>query len=90
MLLSCNLLSFYVKLLTVALMEHGGCSECSEIQVLSVLIFTAVLELRDIKKVTIQRGDLRRGSEPLMDSNAFEVRIVEIMDINISIYLKVK
>ena len=38
--------------------------------------FTAVLELGDIKKVTIQRGDLRRGSEPLMDSNAFDVRIM--------------
>ena len=43
--------------------------------------FTAVLELGDIKKVTIQRGDLRRGSEPLMDSNAFYVRIIEIMEI---------
>ena len=82
MLLSCNLLSFYVKLLTVALLEHGGCSECSEIQVLAVLIFTAVLELGDIKKVTIQRGDLRRGSEPLMDSNAFDVRIINSMETN--------
>ena len=42
--------------------------------------FTAVLELGDIKKVTIQRGDLRRGSEPLMDSNAFDVRIIDIVE----------
>ena len=43
--------------------------------------FTAVLELGDIKKVTIQSGDLRRGSEPLMDSNAFDVRIIGKMEI---------
>ena len=45
----------------------------------SRLQLTAVLELGGIKKVTIQRGDLRRGSEPLMDSNAFDVRIIDKM-----------